>query len=88
MTEQNALVWEGGQVVKVRPVPVPQPRPGWVAVDIAYARISGSDLHVAAGVHIRAQPGIVLGHEFVGNLAESHGDLPNRAEPDWSDVIK
>jgi (R,R)-butanediol dehydrogenase/meso-butanediol dehydrogenase/diacetyl reductase len=76
MTEQNALVWEGGQVVRVRPVPVPQPRPGWVAVDIAYAGICGSDLHVAAGEHIRAQPGIVLGHEFVGHLAESYGDLP------------
>jgi (R,R)-butanediol dehydrogenase / meso-butanediol dehydrogenase / diacetyl reductase len=77
MTEQNALVWEGGQVVKVRPVPVPQPRPGWVAVDIAYAGICGSDLHVAEGVHIRAQPGIVLGHEFVGHLAESYADLPS-----------
>lgn len=76
MTEQTALVWEGGQVVKVRPVPVPLPRPGWVAVDVAYAGICGSDLHVAAGEHIRAQPGTVLGHEFVGHLAEPYGDLP------------
>jgi (R,R)-butanediol dehydrogenase / meso-butanediol dehydrogenase / diacetyl reductase len=76
MTEQNALVWEGGQVVKVRPVPVPESRPGWVAVDIAYAGICGSDLHVAAGEHIRAQPGTILGHEFVGHLAEPYGDLP------------
>jgi hypothetical protein len=40
MTEQNALVWEGGQIVKVRPVPVPESRPGWMAVDILSARRS------------------------------------------------
>lgn len=76
MTEQSALVWEGGNVVAVRPVPVPVSRPGWVAVDVAYAGICGSDLHIAAGEHGRAQPGIVLGHEFVGHLAEQYGDLP------------
>jgi (R,R)-butanediol dehydrogenase / meso-butanediol dehydrogenase / diacetyl reductase len=76
MIEQNALVWEGGHVVKVRPVPVPKSRPGWIAVDIAYAGVCGSDLHIAAGEHIRAQPGIVLGHEFVGRLAEPFNDLP------------
>jgi (R,R)-butanediol dehydrogenase / meso-butanediol dehydrogenase / diacetyl reductase len=75
MTEQNALVWEGGQIVRVRPVPVPESRPGWVAVDIAYAGICGSDLHVAAGEHIRAQPGTILGHEFVRRLAEPYQDL-------------
>ena len=76
MTEQHALVWEGGTVVAVRPVTVPESRPGWIAVDIAYAGICGSDLHIAAGKHIRAQPGTVLGHEFVGHLAEPYGDLP------------
>jgi (R,R)-butanediol dehydrogenase / meso-butanediol dehydrogenase / diacetyl reductase len=76
MAEQNALVWEGGTVVAVRPVQVPESRPGWVAVDVAYAGICGSDLHIAAGEHIRAQPGTVLGHEFVGHLAEPYGDLP------------
>ena len=76
MTQQNALVWEGGTVVAVRPVTVPESRPGWVAVDVAYAGICGSDLHIADGEHSRAQPGIVLGHEFVGHLAEPYGDLP------------
>jgi threonine dehydrogenase-like Zn-dependent dehydrogenase len=75
MTQQNALVWEGGNVVAVRPVAVPESRPGWVAVDVAYAGICGSDLHVAAGEHVRAQPGTILGHEFIGHLAEPYGDL-------------
>ena len=75
MAEQNALVWEGGTRVAVRAVPVPDSRPGWVPVDVAYAGICGSDLHIAAGEHGRAQPGIVLGHEFVGHLAEPYGEL-------------
>ena len=75
MTQQNALVWEGGNVVAVRPVAVPESRPGWVAVDVAYAGICGSDLHIAAGEHVRAQPGTILGHEFIGHLAEPYGDL-------------
>jgi 2-desacetyl-2-hydroxyethyl bacteriochlorophyllide A dehydrogenase len=76
MAEQNALVWVGGTVVAVRPVPVPESRPGWVPVDVAYAGICGSDLHIADGEHVRAQPGITLGHEFVGHLAEPYEDLP------------
>ena len=75
MTQQSALVWEGGAVVAVRPVTMPESRPGWVAVDVAYAGICGSDLHIADGEHSRAQPGIVLGHEFVGRLAEPYGDM-------------
>jgi (R,R)-butanediol dehydrogenase/meso-butanediol dehydrogenase/diacetyl reductase len=76
LAQQNALVWDGGDVVAVRPVPVPESRPGWVTVDVAYAGICGSDLHIAAGDHDRAQPGIVLGHEFVGHLAEPYGEQP------------
>jgi (R,R)-butanediol dehydrogenase / meso-butanediol dehydrogenase / diacetyl reductase len=75
MAEQDALVWEGGTVVAVRPVPVPESRPGWVAVDVAYAGVCGSDLHIAAGEHVRAQPGTILGHEFVGHLAEPFQQL-------------
>jgi hypothetical protein len=34
MTEQSALVWEGGTVGAARPIPVPESRPGWVTVDV------------------------------------------------------
>jgi (R,R)-butanediol dehydrogenase / meso-butanediol dehydrogenase / diacetyl reductase len=74
--DQDALVWLGGRTVAVVPVPVPEPRSGWVPVDVAYAGICGTDLHIAAGEHVRARPGTVLGHEFVGRLAAPSGDLP------------
>ena len=76
MPDQLALAWLGGRDVGVVPVPVPQPRAGWVPVDVAYAGICGTDLHVMAGEHARARPGTVLGHEFVGRLAAPCGDLP------------
>ena len=76
MAEQNALVWEGGTDVAVRPVPVPESRSGWVPVDVAYAGICGSDLHIAAGEHVRAQPGITLGHGLDGHLLIKPGQAP------------
>jgi 2-desacetyl-2-hydroxyethyl bacteriochlorophyllide A dehydrogenase len=76
MPDQDALVWLGGHAVAVVRVRVPEPRPGWVPVDVAYAGICGSDLHIAAGEHVRARPGTVLGHEFVGHLAAPSADLP------------
>ena len=76
MPEQDALVWLGGRTAAVVPVPVPEPRPGWVPVDVAYAGVCGTDLHIVAGEHVRARPGTVLGHELVGRLAAPVGDLP------------
>jgi 2-desacetyl-2-hydroxyethyl bacteriochlorophyllide A dehydrogenase len=75
MTMQRAFVWQGGESRDVVDVPVPAARDGWVAIDVAYAGICGSDLHICSGHHPRAQAGAVLGHEFVGRLVEPLGDL-------------
>jgi (R,R)-butanediol dehydrogenase/meso-butanediol dehydrogenase/diacetyl reductase len=73
---QPGLVWKGPDSYVVEETDVPQPPPDWIAIDVAYAGICGSDLHIAAGEHPRARPGVVLGHEFVGRLAEAVGELP------------
>lgn len=65
---QIALVWAGGHDVEVRDVPVPQPREGSVVVDVAYTGLCGTDLHICAGEHPRAQPGLVIGHEIAGTV--------------------
>jgi (R,R)-butanediol dehydrogenase / meso-butanediol dehydrogenase / diacetyl reductase len=74
--ELPALVWAGGNRPAVRDVPRPADRPGWVRVSVEVVGLCGSDLHILADEHIRARPGIVLGHEFSGRLAEPAGDLP------------
>jgi (R,R)-butanediol dehydrogenase/meso-butanediol dehydrogenase/diacetyl reductase len=71
-----ALVWAGGDRPAVRDVPRPEDRPGWVRVAVAVVGLCGSDLHILADEHIRARPGIVLGHEFCGRLVEPAGELP------------
>jgi (R,R)-butanediol dehydrogenase/meso-butanediol dehydrogenase/diacetyl reductase len=71
-----ALVWEGGDRVAVAERPSPTPGPGEVLVDVAYCGLCGTDLHICAGEHPRARPGIVLGHELSGRLHQAAGGLP------------
>lgn len=74
-TVSPALVWAGGDRGEIRTVDVPDDREGWARIDVAYAGLCGSDLHVLAGEHIRARPGLVIGHEFAGTLTHQLGDL-------------
>ncbi len=76
---QRAFAWLGGEDAAVIDVPVPVAPQGWAAVDVAYAGICGSDLHICSGHHARALPGAVLGHEFVGTLAEPAAGLATGA---------
>jgi (R,R)-butanediol dehydrogenase/meso-butanediol dehydrogenase/diacetyl reductase len=69
-----ALTWSGVGAVAVAEMPEPVAAPGWAVVDVAYAGICGTDLHIWRGLHPRARTGVVLGHEIVGWLtAESDG---------------
>jgi (R,R)-butanediol dehydrogenase/meso-butanediol dehydrogenase/diacetyl reductase len=43
---------------------------------VAYAGICGTDLHIVEGRHSRAEPGLVLGHEFSGRLAKPFDGNP------------
>jgi (R,R)-butanediol dehydrogenase / meso-butanediol dehydrogenase / diacetyl reductase len=70
-----ALVWAGASGVQVAERPRPEPSPGWARVDVAWCGLCGTDLHIRAGEHPRAAPGIVLGHEIAGRLAEDAGGL-------------
>jgi (R,R)-butanediol dehydrogenase/meso-butanediol dehydrogenase/diacetyl reductase len=64
----NALVWRGADVV-VTEVPRPRASAGRALIDVAFAGICGTDLHICDGTHPRAKPGLVIGHEFAGRLA-------------------
>ena len=71
-----AFVWRGGNEVAVEEVPRPRAETGWALVDVAFAGICGTDLHICAGEHPRAQAPLVLGHEFVGTLHTDGDGLP------------
>jgi (R,R)-butanediol dehydrogenase / meso-butanediol dehydrogenase / diacetyl reductase len=67
--EMKALAWQGPAEVAVVDVEPRRPPDGWVIVEPSYVGICGTDLHIWAGSHPRAKPGLILGHEFVGRLA-------------------
>jgi 2-desacetyl-2-hydroxyethyl bacteriochlorophyllide A dehydrogenase len=51
--------------------PMPEMAPGEVVLQIEAVGICGSDMHAWHGHDPRRQPGLVLGHEFVGRVTES-----------------
>ena len=45
----------------------PKPEPGWVVVEVAYAGICGTDLHITHN-SFPSWPPVTLGHEFYGRV--------------------
>nr|WP_221380661.1 alcohol dehydrogenase catalytic domain-containing protein [Actinoplanes polyasparticus] len=70
----KALTWRGADVA-VADVPAPARAAGRALIDVAYAGICGTDLHICDGEHPRAKPDLIIGHEFAGRLAEPAGGL-------------
>ncbi len=69
MTSMRASVLYG-QTFRTESRPVPEPGPGEVLVKVRSCGICGSDLHVFRHKqHWSSSQGVVLGHEFVGELA-------------------
>jgi (R,R)-butanediol dehydrogenase / meso-butanediol dehydrogenase / diacetyl reductase len=68
-------MWRGEREVAVTQVAAPSPPPGWALVQMSYAGLCGTDLHICAGEHPRAKPGLVIGHEFVGRLVDAAGEI-------------
>lgn len=66
----KALVYRGAGDARYEEVPIPSPREGEVLVKINHGGICGSDLTVYRGKHWRGTPGIIMGHEFSGEVAE------------------
>ncbi len=67
----RALVYTRPNEVQLQERPMPQPAPGEVVLAIEAVGICGSDMHAWHGHDPRRQPGLVLGHEFVGRIVES-----------------
>ncbi len=66
----KTLVYSALKVVEMQERPRPNPGPGEVLVKVGLTGICGSDVHGFLGHSPRRQPGLVLGHETVGVVAE------------------
>src|SRR5215469_2294015 len=64
----HALVWLGGDQLRVEDVKRPEPGDGEVVFHVSLAGICGSDLHAYRGAGGKRRPPLVLGHEAVGRV--------------------
>jgi 2-desacetyl-2-hydroxyethyl bacteriochlorophyllide A dehydrogenase len=67
----KALVYTAPNKTELRELPMPELVDGEVVLQIEAVGICGSDMHAWHGHDPRRQPGLVLGHEFVGRIARS-----------------
>jgi alcohol dehydrogenase len=65
----QALVFVGPDRIELREKPVPRPGPGEALVRVTTTTICGTDVHIVKGEYPVA-PGLVLGHEPVGVIAQ------------------
>ena len=62
-------------------VPDPKPEPGWVVLEVTYAGICGTDLHIAHN-SFPSWPPVTLGHEFCGRVADVGAEVEGWAAGD------
>ena len=67
----KALVYTAPHRLEMHDLDEPSPGPGEVVVRVAMTGICGSDMHGFLGHSARRKPGLVLGHETVGVVAET-----------------
>ena len=74
-----AVFKEVGTPLVVENVADPQPDPGGLVMKVAYCGVCGTDLHATREGLTTACCGQILGHEYVGEIAE----VGAQAEGDW-----
>ena len=68
--------------VELRELPEPIPGPGELKVKVLAASICGSDIHAMNDERAVVMP-VVLGHEYVGQVVETCGDVGEFSVGDW-----
>lgn len=76
----SAAVYQGQRRLTVEELPVPEPGPGEVVVEVSYCGICGSDLHMYA--EDWGRPGSTGGHEWSGTIRWVGDDVTEWREGD------
>jgi len=74
----KAAVLEAPMRIAIKEVTRPAEAEGSVLIKVRKCAICGSDLHIFKGTHPRVKPPIILGHEFIGEIASG-----SSAPPGW-----
>src|SRR5262245_11294466 len=65
----KATVFHGVDDIRVEEMPRPVPGPGEAVIRVTLTTICGTDLHIVRGEY-PVRPGLIIGHEPVGVVAE------------------
>ena len=68
--------------IELRQLPEPVPRPGELKIKVLAAGICGSDIHAYFDERYLEMP-VILGHEFVGQVSQTCGDVGDFQVGDW-----
>jgi len=67
----KAAVFRGIGEIEIADVPLPEPGPGEVLVQVHYCGVCGTDIEAyQTGMY---EPGLVIGHEFAGEIVAVAG---------------
>jgi threonine dehydrogenase-like Zn-dependent dehydrogenase len=69
MEKMKALVFRGINDIHVDKVPCPRAGVGEAVIRVTLTTICGTDLHIVRGEYL-VKPGLIIGHEPVGVIAE------------------
>ena len=69
MATMKAVVFKARDQIAIEEVPRPRPGPGEALIRITTTTICGTDVHIVRGEY-PVKPGLILGHEPVGVIAE------------------
>jgi threonine dehydrogenase-like Zn-dependent dehydrogenase len=72
----KSLVYSAINTVTLADRPEPTPRPDEVVLNVRATGICGSDMAGFLGLSPRRQPGLVLGHEVIGTVAQMPASVP------------
>jgi L-iditol 2-dehydrogenase len=66
----RAFTFQGPGKAELTEVPDPKPGPGEVVIEVESVTVCGTDLRIMRGDKKGSSPGLVLGHEIAGRIAE------------------
>ena len=75
----TAAVWKGVRQVELETREIGTPGTGEVLLRIKAAGICGTDFHILSGSHPEAEPPLVIGHEFCGEIIDLGPEVPKDA---------
>jgi len=71
----KAMIYKAPYQLAIEDVPIPELRPGHALVKVKACGICGSDVHGFTGETGRRSPGVIMGHEFSGQIEAVAEDI-------------